>query len=145
MENTGSSRFWLIFGSSTTFSLSEFGDGFAGFSPVAPDSLASHRVSDNAGGVKQISSVLVRALGRARHFALVEELPYQPRLARNPFQVRNSVRPMHLFGHNLDHDYYFRLPGDRGAGYPINYSVFKRTPSRCPGCPACEPNFFNCS
>jgi len=43
MENTGSSRFWLIFGSSTTFSLSEFGDGFAGFSPVAPDSLASHR------------------------------------------------------------------------------------------------------
>jgi hypothetical protein len=40
MENTGSSRFWLIFGSSTTFSLSEFGDGFAGFSPVAPDSLA---------------------------------------------------------------------------------------------------------
>jgi len=107
--------------------------------------LVKHRLSDNAGGVKQISSVLVRALGRARHFALVEELPYQPRLARNPFQVRNSVRPMHLFGHNLDHDYYFRLPGDRGAGYPINYSVFKRTPSRCPGCPACEPNFFNCS
>src|ERR1035441_4299706 len=39
-------------------------------------------------------------------------LPYQPRLARNRFQVRNSVRPMHLFGHNLDHDYYFRLPGE---------------------------------
>src|ERR1035441_1884230 len=37
-------------------------------------------------------------------------LPYQPRLARNRFQVRNSVRPMHLFGHNLDHDYYFELP-----------------------------------
>src|ERR1700675_4499751 len=33
-----------------------------------------------------------------------------PRLARNRFQVRNSVRPMHLFGHNLDHDYYFELP-----------------------------------
>src|SRR6266851_4329916 len=31
------------------------------------------------------------------------------RLARNRFQVRNSVRPMHLFGHNLDHDYYFEL------------------------------------
>src|ERR1022692_1286787 len=24
-------------------------------------------------------------------------------------QVRNSVRPMHLFGHNVDHDYYFEL------------------------------------
>ena len=24
-------------------------------------------------------------------------------------QVWNSVRPMHLFGHNLDHDYYFEL------------------------------------
>ena len=30
-------------------------------------------------------------------------LLYQPRLARNQFQVRNSVRPMRLFGHNLDH------------------------------------------
>src|ERR1019366_1844436 len=37
-------------------------------------------------------------------------LPYQPRSARNPFQVRNSVRPMHLFGHTFDHDYYFELP-----------------------------------
>jgi len=35
--------------------------------------------------------------------------PPNPRLARNPFQVRNSVRPMHLFGHNVDHDYYFEL------------------------------------
>jgi hypothetical protein len=25
-------------------------------------------------------------------------------------QVRNSVRPMHLFDHNCDHDYYFELP-----------------------------------
>ena len=44
-------------------------------------------------------------------------LPYQPRSARNPFQVRNSVRPNHLFGHNFDHDYYFELPceGERVA------------------------------
>src|SRR5713226_4868127 len=35
-----------------------------------------------------------------------------PRLARNRFQVRNSVRPMHLFGHTFDHDYYFELPGE---------------------------------
>src|SRR5580658_9681713 len=26
------------------------------------------------------------------------------------FRVRNSVRPMHLFGRNRDHDYYFELP-----------------------------------
>src|SRR6266700_7348935 len=72
---------------------------------------------DNVGAVKHFSSVLVPALGRARHFALVEELSYQPRLARNRFQVRNSVRPMHLFGRNFDHDYHFRLPseGERDA------------------------------
>jgi hypothetical protein len=28
------------------------------------------------------------------------------------FQVRNSVRPMHLFGPNRDHDYYFKLLGE---------------------------------
>src|SRR5882724_8824395 len=37
-------------------------------------------------------------------------LPCQPRPARNLLQVRNSVRPMHLFGHTFDHDYYFGLP-----------------------------------
>jgi hypothetical protein len=26
------------------------------------------------------------------------------------FQIRNSVRPMHLFGLYRDHDYYFELP-----------------------------------
>src|ERR1022692_3292872 len=41
----------------------------------------------------------------------------QPRLARNQFPVRNSVRPIHLFDHNCDHDYYFELPceGERDA------------------------------
>jgi hypothetical protein len=52
---------------------------------------------------------------------------------------------MHLFGHSVDHDYYFELPREEGAGYPINYSMFDFTPSRYPGCPACEPNFFSCS
>ena len=33
------------------------------------------------------------------------------------FQVRNSVRPMHLFGLNRDHDYYFELPV-KGSGMP---------------------------
>ncbi len=44
---------------------------------------------------------------------LLLPLPYQPRLARNRFQARNSVRPMHLFGHTFDHDYYFELPRKR--------------------------------
>src|ERR1035437_6813811 len=43
-------------------------------------------------------------------------LPYQPRLARNRFRSGNSVRPIHLFGHTFDHDYYFELPREGGAG-----------------------------
>jgi hypothetical protein len=31
---------------------------------------------------------------------------------------------MPLFGHNLDHDYYFELLREGGAGCPINYSMF---------------------
>jgi hypothetical protein len=34
--------------------------------------LAEYRLSDNAGGVNHFLSVLLRALRRARHFALVE-------------------------------------------------------------------------
>src|SRR5580698_4625622 len=47
-------------------------------------------------------------------------LPFQPRLARNRVQVRNSVRPMHLFGHTFDHDYYFELPV-KGSGIPNQF------------------------
>jgi len=47
-------------------------------------------------------------------------LPYQPRPARNRFKSGNSVRPIHLFGHNFDHDYYFELPAN-GSGTPIRY------------------------
>jgi len=78
-------------------------------SPGSPQ-LTKNRLSDNVGGVKYFLSVLTPALVRARHFALAEAVPFQPRLARNQF--RNSVRPMHLFGHNVDHDYYFELPGE---------------------------------
>jgi hypothetical protein len=52
---------------------------------------------------------------------------------------------MHLFGHNRDHDYYFELPREGERDAPINYSVFNGTPSRFPGCPACELNFLICS
>jgi hypothetical protein len=39
------------------------------------------RFSDNVGGVKQFSSTLQHALEEERHFALVEEVLFQPRLA----------------------------------------------------------------
>jgi len=35
---------------------------------------------------------------------------------------------MHLFDPTFDHDYYFELPREEGAGYPINYSMLDFTP-----------------
>src|SRR5450759_1870268 len=52
-----------------------------------------NRVSNNVGGVKHFWGALARALRRARHFALVEELPYQPRLARNRFRSGTQSDP----------------------------------------------------
>src|SRR6516162_8906264 len=95
--------------------------------------------------VKLFSSTLPLALEEERHFALVESLPYQAWLARNRFRSGFSIRPMHLFGHNCDHDYYFGLLPEGGAGCPIKFSVFYCTPWRFSGCPACEPNCFTCS
>ena len=43
--------------------------------------IGKNRVSDNVGGVKQNWSVPSRALKKERHFALVEIVPFQPRLA----------------------------------------------------------------
>src|ERR1039458_978375 len=52
---------------------------------------------------------LLHPLRDERHFALVEisAIPNQGSLVISSGQ--NSVRPMHLFGHNFDHDYYFEL------------------------------------
>jgi hypothetical protein len=47
--------------------------------------LTKHRLSNNVGGVKHFLSTLWHMLREERHFALVEELPIQPRLARNRF------------------------------------------------------------
>ena|SRR5450759_771081 len=48
-------------------------------SAEGPGQLLKYRVSDNVGGVKHFWGALARALRRARHFALVEALPYQPK------------------------------------------------------------------
>jgi hypothetical protein len=51
---------------------------------------------------------------------------------------------MHHFGRNRDHDYYFGLPSEGERAAEINFPVFYCTPSRFPGCAACEPKFFAC-
>src|ERR1039458_4600959 len=76
-------------------------------------------ISNNVGGVKHFSSTRRHALEEERHFALVEAFAFAlPTKARSQsVSVRNSVRPIHLFDHNCDHDYYFELPceGERDA------------------------------
>jgi hypothetical protein len=54
--------------------------------------------------VKFFLGVLIRALRRARHFALLEKMPYPTKARFNQLQVGNSVRPMHLFDSSFDHD-----------------------------------------
>src|SRR5215510_4378168 len=76
--------------------------------------LDSTRISDNVGGVKHFLSTLPHALEEERHFALSEkQLPVPTKARSQSIQVRIPIRPMHLFGHNCDHDYYFRLPVKR--------------------------------
>ena len=105
-----------------------------------------NRLSNNAGGVKHFLGALLPALGRERHFALAEALPIQPK-ARSQSVFRSGTRsdPCISSVHNFDHDYYFELLREGGAGCPINFSVFYCTPWRFPGCPACELNFLTCS
>jgi hypothetical protein len=54
--------------------------------------------------------MLLRVLTEERRIALVNGVAFPTVLVRNGFQVRNSVRPMHLFGHNRDRNYYLELP-----------------------------------
>jgi hypothetical protein len=69
--------------------------------------------------VKRYSSARLHALKEERHFALLDGVAF-PTVGSLVIvcQARNSVRPMHLFGPNFDHDYYFELPRKRGAGSP---------------------------
>ena len=67
--------------------------------------MARTGVSDNIGGVKQIWSVLHWALGEERHFALVEQVPFQPK-ARIVIVSGQELGPtIRLFGRYSDHDY----------------------------------------
>src|SRR5215831_8568895 len=56
--------------------------------------LEQNRVSDNVGGVKHFLSVLLRALRRARHFALVEkQLPVPTKARSQSIQIRCRSDP----------------------------------------------------
>jgi hypothetical protein len=70
---------------------------------------------------------LPRALGEARHFALVEK---NVAIADRGFAASlcgwNSVQPRHLFGHYVDHDYYLKLPA--GAGRATSLTVIYGPP-----------------
>jgi hypothetical protein len=93
-----------------------------------PSIVGDKSLSDNVGGVKRFSSTLRHALREERHFALVEKVPY-PTKARivivsgqetrsdpsissiqTAIMITSSDSPM------------------RGAGCPINLSMFYCTP-----------------
>jgi len=82
--------------------------------PTLTGQLLQNRVSDNVGGVKYFLSTLRRAPRKESHFALVEGFAFAFAFPTVGSLVivsgQDSVRPMHLFGHNRDHDYQFRLP-----------------------------------
>ena len=56
------------------------GDSKPAGTPIGSQRLKTG-VSDNVGGVKPFSATLPRALEQERHFAVAEEVPFQPRLA----------------------------------------------------------------
>jgi hypothetical protein len=63
----------------------------------------SHLIYESVGFFKLFLGTPQHALGKVRHFALVEQSSHRrPRLV---LIVRvDSVAPNHLFGRNLDHD-----------------------------------------
>src|SRR6266852_239120 len=62
--------------------------------PACPRQLTKNRLSDNVVPVKYFLGVLTRALRRARHFALVEAVPYQPK-ARSQSVSGQELSPTH--------------------------------------------------
>src|SRR5215469_7547399 len=83
--------------------------------------------------------------GKSAISLYLKNLPYQPRLARNQFQVGN-LDPTHAsLRSNRDHDYYFRLLREEERDAQSIARCSNCTPWRFASCPAFEPNFFNCS
>ena len=108
--------------------------------------LAKNRLSNNVGGVKHFLSTQQHALEEERHFALVEDVPIQPKPARNQCSgldlqsdpcISSIATSTMILSSNSP------VKEERDA--PVNFSVFYCTPRRFSGCPACGPNLFTCS
>jgi hypothetical protein len=80
------------------------------FPMIRPHSWRKIAISNNVGSVKRFLSAPEHALWKERHFALVVSLRFPTQGSLLIVGVRNSVRPIHLFDPNCDHDYYFELP-----------------------------------
>jgi hypothetical protein len=78
-------------------------------------------ISNNVGSVKAFLSTLLHSLRRVSSFVFFD-LCIDDHGSRVIFRSA-SVRPKHLFDHNFDHDYYFKLPL-QGAGCPIKWTAF---------------------
>src|SRR5580658_3504154 len=103
-------------------------------------------LSDNVGGVKHFSSTRLHALGEERHFALVEGVAF-PTVGSLVIHSGQDTRSdpcissvTTLIMITTSNSY-----SERGAGCPINFSMFYGTPWPGSSWPACEPNFFTCS
>ena len=97
-------------------------DGWRGRSPT--ELRASLQRTEESSPLCQthFSSTLLCALGEGAIFARVDGLRIPTQGSFVILEVRNSVRPNHLFELNRDRDYYFELPA-KGAGCSINFSV----------------------
>jgi hypothetical protein len=69
----------------------------------------------NVGSVKHALRTRTHALLEQRHFALIRRFALSNLDSLLIVGLRNSVRSIDLFDHNLDHDYFFELPCQTGA------------------------------
>ena len=94
-------------------------------------------ISINVGSVKLFLSTLLHSLRGVVLFVFFRACIYDH--GSLVIWRSASVRPIHLFDQNFDHDYFFELPL-QGAGCPTKWTVFYFTPCPVPSCPAYEPN-----
>src|SRR6266478_9638329 len=95
--------------------------------------------------VKSFLSVLHRALERERHFALFEEVPCQPKARSVIVSGQDSRSDPCISSVTTAIMITTSNSPVKGSGMPNQLLGVNFTPSRFPGCPACEPNLFNCS
>ena len=120
--------------------------------PLNGSQLVKNRLSDNVGGVKQFSVTLQHALVEERHFALDENcrsnqgslaIKVQARTLRSDPCI-SSVSTAIMITTSNSSVKRSGTPNQLLGARVHNYSVLECTPSRFPGCPACEPNLFHC-